>query len=89
MVIYNGKGMTKMTDVDGKPYAKLSELREEDIIAVDGGFDCIEAGPAVVHMDDDGRLFFCCNAGKHFLDGQCDDGEHCVGVYGPARGWQS
>lgn len=69
-------------DVNGRPYAKLSELRAGDYIELDEGFDCHGKGLAQLSKDD-GRLFFPCSEGHHYLDGQADDGEHCVGVYKP------
>lgn len=82
--------MTDQTyDKNGRPWAKLSELKSGDKIELDGGFGCHKAGNAEVLSDDTkpegDRLFFGCYYGHHFLSGQADDGEHCVGVYGPIK----
>ena len=69
------------TDRQGRPWAKLSELKVGDIVELDGGFTCQEAGVATVHSDEDEKLYFICGDGRHYLSGQADDGEHCVGVY--------
>jgi len=67
-------------DNAGRPYAKISELKEGDEIELDSGFTCQRQGVHFVH-DDGGRLYFNCVEGRHFLDGQADDGEHCIGIY--------
>lgn len=69
------------TDKNGSPWAKLSELREGDMIEIDGDFTCHKAGACIVHVGPDGRPWFTCNEGEHYLEGQADDGIHCVGVY--------
>jgi len=69
-------------DVDGRPYAKLSQLKAGDVVIPDDGFDNLTVdkeytvyayamGPYVL---DDHHLAF-------YLEGQADDGEHCVGIY--------
>lgn len=75
--------MFQTHDVHGNAYAKLSELKEGDFVLIDGGFSCLSQGKAQVRADDSGRLFIPCSSGNHYLDGQADDGEHCVGIYGP------
>ena len=70
-----------IADVNKRPYAKLSELYEGASVQVDDGFDCAEAWAIKLVGKDDKGLFFDCNEGKHYLDGQADDGEHCVGIY--------
>lgn len=68
-------------DIQGRPYAKLSELKEGDAIELDGGFTCQRKGVHFVHKDERGQLYFNCIDGRHSLEGQADDGEHCVGIY--------
>lgn len=63
----------------GVEYAKLSETKVGDKLVADGGFTCIKAGTVEV-FEDDGGLFVPCKAGNHYLDGQCDDGDHIVGM---------
>ena len=72
---------TKTTDLTGVPYAKLSKLHENQLIELDSGFTCHKAGFARVHLDRQGRAYFYCEDGRHHLDEQADDGEHCIGVY--------
>jgi len=72
--------MTTTCDKSGRPWAKLSELKEGDIGEVDGGFDGVTMRGGVVHSSG-GRLYILCSAGRHYLADQADDGEHCVGVY--------
>ena len=38
-----------------------------------------ELKPGVYQADD--GLYLLCARGRHYLSGQADDGEHCVGVY--------
>lgn len=67
-------------DKQGRPYAKLSELKAGDTIELDGDFTCIGAIKTQIKKDDSG-LYFECAEGGHHLRGHADDGEHCVGVY--------
>ena len=71
-------------DKQGRPWAKLSELKPGDTIELDAGFSCAHLGPREIVKDARG-FYFICAQGSHYLDGQADDGEHCVGVYGPIR----
>lgn len=65
-------------NTSGVEYAKLSETKAGDILIADGGSRCVTAGTHVVQSD--GRsIYVACRHGKHFLRGQCDDGEHIVG----------
>ena len=72
--------MSQSHDIQGIEYAKLDALAEHSIIKLDGGFTCRSTGVATVYKDDKG-LFFRCDEGNHYLEGQCDDGLHCIGVY--------
>ena len=64
----------------GRAYAKLSELKQGDWIDLDSGFSCTEARHTIVLYDHDG-LYYRCKHGRHYLIGQADDGEHCIGIY--------
>ncbi len=70
-------------DLAGIEYAKLSEVKEGDVLRCDDGFTCMSmmAAELVVHKRADGTLWVPCRAGMHDLDGQCDDGDHIVGMY--------
>ena len=69
-------------DAQGRPYAKISELKAGDIIELDDGFTCAVAGQRVLKTTSRG-LAFDCDEGEaaHAIDGQADDGEHCIGIY--------
>jgi len=74
--------MDKTTDINGRPYAKLSAMRPGIILEADSGFTCLKSGARVkVIKDHDGSLFIPCADGGHHLDGQADDGEHLIGLY--------
>lgn len=69
------------TDKNGRPYAKLSELKAGDKIELDAGFSCHGAGVVEIKQNTLGTLYFECEDGNHRLDGQADDGEHLIGIY--------
>ena len=71
---------TRTHDTDGRAYLKLSEARE-GLIELDAGFTCRVASRAILYRDERGKFYFNCAEGSHFLDGQANDGEHCIGVY--------
>ena len=82
-------------DFDGREYAKLSELKNGDLVEVDSGFTCLCAGERrYVKLDPMGLLhlsegdfhkfyyYIECGAGHHGLDAQLmDDGDHLIGIY--------
>lgn len=68
-------------DIKGRPYLKLSEAKPGQKIICDGGFTCVNAFETARLGDNNGRLFFLCKDGMHFIDGQAVDGEHCIGLY--------
>jgi len=70
------------TDRSGRPWAKLSQLRAGEQVLLDKGFTCNCGGLTTIYEDTKG-LYFNCDDGHHYLSGQADDGEHCVGVYLP------
>lgn len=68
-------------DKQGRSYAKLSELREGATVQVDGDFTCLKPWTEhEVKIDADGHYVDCAD-GEHHLNGQADDGEHCIGAY--------
>ena len=72
------------TDIKGRAYAKLSELKTGDKVEVDGGFTCMTEGENYdVRHDPERGFYIACNAqGGHALDGQLgDDGETLIGLY--------
>lgn len=70
-------------DIDGRAYARLSELKAGDAVTVDGDFDCMDKGDVrEVEADADGALFIACRDGKHILDRQAQaDGDTLIGIY--------
>jgi hypothetical protein len=75
------------TDLSGREYARLSELRAGMVVQVDGDFDCIEAWSTreVKHDPDAARraltqgaftdfpsLYIDCACGGHVLEDQID-----------------
>lgn len=70
-------------DTTGRPWAKLSELKAGDWIELDSGFTCHGPGKVQLWLDKDGDLAFSCSQVTHAIFGQADDGEHCIGIYGP------
>jgi hypothetical protein len=48
-------------------------------LIADGGFTCLPNAAEIV-VEDEGRgLFVPCGCGKHYLDGQLDDGDAYIG----------
>lgn len=66
---------------------KLSELQPGDIVFLDDGFTCRDAGPARVFRDCKGDLYVGCRDGRHVLDGQDDGDGVLVGVSHPPAGF--
>jgi len=58
---------------------KLDDLKPGDVITLDSGFTCHEAGNAQVESDTDGAYFICAN-GRHYLDGQEGADGYLVGI---------
>jgi hypothetical protein len=83
--------MTKPTfvhnscDLAGRPWAKLSELHDLSLIELDTGFDCASGKKCVYEDPESKRLYFPCKHGRHWIDGQTDDGEHLIGIYKVVR----
>lgn len=61
-------------------YLKLTEAKAGQKVRLDGGFTCVKAGFIELHEDNDG-IYFECKEGHHYIEGQADDGIHCVGMY--------
>lgn len=81
--------MTMTHDINGRAYAKLSDLKAKVqqpfvpfVVELDAGFTCHKAGKVNINWDTaSGELYFECDEGRHYIDGQADDGEHLVGIY--------
>lgn len=76
--------MNSTHDINGHPWAKLSELKAGQEVQLDSGFPCAPKGNHIIQEDKVG-LYFHCDDGRHYLRGQADNGEHCVGVYDHAK----
>lgn len=61
-------------------FAKISEISVGDTIEVDGGFGCIAGGSQVIVRKSNHGLYFLCDQGRHYLDGQ-RDGDVYSGIY--------
>ena len=70
-----------MTDLQGRPYAKLSGLKEGDTVQVDAGFTCMPPGTYTVYKHGCGELCLFCSHGRHFLRSQHEHGDCLVGIY--------
>lgn len=70
-------------DKQGRPYLKISEAKPGQKIICDGGFTCMDPFETTRLARDltTGGLYFICADGYHYLSGQADDDEHCVGLY--------
>lgn len=69
-------------DLQGREYARIADVKTGDMLEDDGGFGCLDGvSKHVVQADMNGQLFIPCDEGQHYLDGQVDDGDHCVGLY--------
>jgi hypothetical protein len=75
------EGALTDTDLNGRSYARLSELKAGDKIQIDGDFTCIEPWGLRTVKQSYGRLYIACSQGGHNLDGQLNDDGYLVGVY--------
>lgn len=73
--------LDKSKDKAGKPYAKVSEVKEGTVLVCDGGFTCVDDGAELIVKKDEKGLYFDCRDAGHYLDGQTDDGKVYVGLY--------
>lgn len=74
-----------MQDIQGREYAKLSQLKAGDIVTVDGDMDCMKPwSQHIVEVDDFG-LSIPCKHGAHYLNGQLrdetDKDDSLIGIY--------
>lgn len=67
-------------DQFGRAWLKLSEAKAGQHVELDDGFTCRASGVAKLEAEGE-ALYFKCADSKHFISGQADDGEHCVGIY--------
>lgn len=69
-------------DTDGNEYLKLADAKPGQIVWLDDGFTCAKQGSVELLLGPTGAKCFRCAQGFHDISGQCDHGEHCVGIYG-------
>lgn len=72
-----------MSDTFGRPYLTFDEACRGLRVELDGGFTCARKGARKTLRGRGDRLYFHCDCGHHFLDGQADfdGGKFYVGVY--------
>ena len=76
-----------LTDISGRHYAALDELRDGQRVELDTGFDCLNHEPdrpttRTVLTDEKGKLYVVCQDGRHYLSGQLgEDRRSLIGVY--------
>lgn len=72
-----------MKDLEGREYAKYSELKAGDKLEADCGFNCLKDGQIVYVRGEGENLFVNCADGKHNLDGQIYDenDDSLIGLY--------
>jgi len=59
---------------------KFSGITAGDVLIVGSGFDCMREGLCLKVKDDGGGdLYVTCQAGRHYLIGQRDVHDNCVG----------
>lgn len=52
---------------------KLSDAKSGQIVMLDAGFTCASSGPVTLKEDTHG-IYFDCQDGHHYIDGQSEDG---------------
>jgi hypothetical protein len=75
--------------ITGIVWAREGDVQPGDVLIADGGFTCLKNGQrCVVHLDEatakthkwpGSGLYVECKDGKHFIDGQLDDGVEYIG----------
>ena len=71
-----------MPDTSGRAYARQSDTKAGDTLVTDDGFTCMAPYTRHdVHADDEGGLYIGCGDGRHYLDGQLEEGDEYIGLY--------
>lgn len=63
--------------------ANIHELSVEDRVLCDDGFTCVAPWSIVTILQDEAGMYFECDEGKHYLDGQLGEGGTLVGLFVP------
>lgn len=58
---------------------RLEDVKEGDVLVADGGFTCLKEGERCEVRKDEVGLYVLCQGGKHYLEGQTDDGVTLIG----------
>lgn len=65
-----------------KTYSRLEEFQNGEECQVDGDFTCVKAWSTVtIQHDVEGKPFFECKSGSHYLEGQLNEDGLVVGLY--------
>lgn len=69
--------------IDGREWAKLSEIKEGDKLQVDADFTCMEDGDVKLVKKRKDGFYVECNEKIHLLDSQLshEDHDHLVGMW--------
>lgn len=63
-------------------YAKLSEIREGDILIADNTHFCLrDKAEYKVKKDENNKQYIMCKAIRHYLDSYLDKKGYCLGLY--------
>jgi hypothetical protein len=69
-----------MKDKQGREYLNINDAKHGLIVDLDDDFTCIQSNRVMLLKDNKG-CYFECSEGKHYIVGQCDGGEYCIGIY--------
>jgi hypothetical protein len=75
------KMKTHSHSTNGHEWARLSVLKAGDKIRTDDGFTCGINNKTLEVFADERGAFVRCDEGRHYLDGQADDGDHLIGMW--------
>lgn len=69
-------------DLQGRAYAKLSNLKAGDTVITDGSFTCLAEGVMCCVFGEGSERHLLCADGEHLLDGHlAEDGDTLIGFY--------
>jgi hypothetical protein len=71
------------TDLQGRKYLTFAEAKAGRSVILDGDFTCAKRGARKILRKSHRGLWFRCDCGKHYIEGQedFDGGEFYVGLY--------
>jgi hypothetical protein len=59
----------------------IDDVSVGDTYTLDDGFTCRHAGRVEIKSNENGQLYFECNEGRHYLNGQISDSGILIGIY--------